>query len=229
MKTLLIINSKDRHHGTSSDFLIGFEQRTRVDNFRVNKIICPYSWFNFKYQSYVFNGITHFLAAGSYSITTLISTINTHIAPFIATYEPIQNKILFSGAGLITLELQYGPGYLGNVFGYTANPEPANPLETNLINLNLTSNIYVASRALTTYYNSIFNKKKANVFQVVPVDVNAYGYVAYENELETIFKCDTQTFSNLDIQLLDDFGEIIDLNGQNWILELELTSNAPFN
>ena len=77
-------------------------------------------------------------------------------------------------------------------------------------------------------YQSIFNKKKSNVIQSVPINTNSFGYIIYNNQLETVFKCDSQTFSNLDIQLVDDNDIPIDMNNEDIIIELELYSTSPF-
>lgn len=229
MKTLLIINSKDRNHGTATNFNIGFIDKIEVNNFRINKIIVPYSWYNIKLQTYIVDGNTHTLNAGSYTINTLISTINTHINPIVAKYDPDTNKITFTSLNPINMTFSYGPGYLGTILGFNT-VIPSFPVITSnyTINLNLTNNIYLKSQRLTTYFQSIFNKKKSNVIQTIPVNVNSFNYIVFENQIETNFKCDNSSFQNLDFQLVSDEDEILDLNGQEIIVEIELSSTSPF-
>lgn len=228
MPTLLILNSKQRYYGETNNFAINFEQKVQVNRFRINKIILPYSWYNLKSQNYTINGVTHLLPAGSYSITSLISTLNASIAPVIASYNTNQNTITFTNAAPFTCVFAAGSGYLGDALQLNGVIAPATSITSGVINLNLTSNVYITSQALTTYYQSIYVKRKANLVQTIPVNVNSFGFIVYQNQTETVFNCDSQTFANIDVQVRDDDGNLIDLNGQNIIMELELYSTSDF-
>lgn len=229
--TLLIINSKDRSSGTTSNFNYGFEPKTRVDKYRINKITVPYSWYNIKNQTFeYFDGIvtnTISFPEGSYTISTLQTKLSSLLPAITITYDGNTNKYTFTSATAFIITWQYGPGMLGTLL-----QAPITPLVftfiSGMVNLNLTSNIYLSSAGLTTYFSSIFNKKKNNVVLSIPIDVNSFNYIIFENQVPTYFAIDDRTLANLDIQILDDYGEVINLNGLDITIEIELYSTTEF-
>lgn len=230
--TLLIINSKDRYQGTPGNFQYSLDLRGRTDiqGFRVNKVTLPYSWYNIPEQQFIFNSNVILLPAGSYTIYTLITALEGLMkvySPLLTiNYNSDTNKITISDDVSFTVsfleELQIALGFITPFSGILKTGE-------FVTNVNLTSNVYLASQSLTVYLNSFFNKKTSNVFQSVPVNTNSFGYVIWQNALETVLKIDSRTIQNIDLQVFDDNGNIIDFNNQNWILELELYSNNAFN
>lgn len=230
--TLLIINSKDRHQGSPGNFQYSLDLRGRVDiqGFRINKVTLPYSWYNIPEQQFIFNSNVILLPAGSYTIYTLIQRLQNLMrvySPLLTiTYDSDTNKITIEDDISFTVsfleDLQIALGFITPFTGLIKTGE-------FVTNVNLTSNVYLSSAALTVYTNSFFNKKTANIFQSVPVNTNSFGYVIWQNSLETTFKIDSRNIQNIDLQVYDDEGNIIDFNNQNWILEIEIYSNNPFN
>ena len=227
--TLIIINSADRTSGTGSDFQYNFQYKTDVEKFRINKITVPYSWYNVKAQSFeVSDGIvtlTKNLPAGSYTINSLQSELSALLPGITITYNSDTNKYTFTSASAFTLLFLTGPGYLANILQLESVPLTFS-VSTGVINLNLTSGCFLKSSALSTYYSSIFAKKKDNVVLGIPIKVNSFNYIVFNNSSPTYFPIDEGSLYNLDFQLVDDYNEILDLNGQNIQIELEVYSKV---
>ncbi len=222
---LVIINSKDRISGTATDFRYELSKnKIGVKSFRINKISLPYSWYNQVQQIFTINLINYVLPAGSYTVYSLINKIHSLVQgdfpSFTITYDSDTNKVTIANNILTTIDFQ---GRLGQQLGFTTEIGPAfESTSENTVNLSLTSNIYIYSQTLSTYMTSYFQKKQDNIIQNIPVSVNSFNYVVWQNQMETMFALDSQNLFNFDIKVIDDFGEVINLNGQNIIIEIQI-------
>lgn len=227
--TLLIINSLNRTSGTPGDFEYTLNRsKFDIQSFRVNKITIPYSFYNVVLQTYKIDNNTFTMPAGSYTIYTLISTIlssvQTLYPSFNITYDSNTNKVTITNNLAFTAEFTQ----LNRILGFNNIASTLIATSVNTVNLNLTTNLYVNSRTLGLYINSFFLNKQANIIQSVPVNTNSFGYIIFNNQLETMFKVDSRNLQTIDIQILDDYGNVVDFNGQDVIIELELFSNYGF-
>ena len=94
----------------------------------------------------------------------------------------------------------------------------------NCANLNSSDNLYIFSQALSFYTPAIFQTERNNVIQVVPILVNPFNFIFYENQQQIDFPTDFQTISTFDVKLIDDYGQVVDLNGLDWTFEIQLFS-----
>lgn len=236
--TLLIVNSKDRDFGHSGNFTYNL-LRSKFDcqAFRINKVTIPYSFYNLKEQTFLIDSTLMFLRAGSYTIYTLITALLSEIQPSFPTFniffDTIINKVTLSNDNNFTISfnLTQGSGTLAQALGFTsASIGPSLNITSEVTcNLNLSTNLYISSQVLCLSINSFFNKRQSNVIQMVPINVSSFGYIIWQNNLETVFPIDSRTIQNLDFQIYDDFNEIVLFNGQHVIFELQLFSDKPFN
>ena len=253
-ETLIIINSGQADYGTSADFTYSFKDYglTGVKQFRVNKITVPYSFYNQRQQNFIiqYNGagpVNLLFPAGSYTATGLATKlagiINATIAnPITITYDSVLNKFKFTMTGADTLILNFIPGPGGSLANYNIGVQmglilassvaavgPFNALTAPYCaNLNATSNIYISSAILNMYNVSYFDRIKANIIQSVPVNVNSFNFIIWENSQQTMFDLmtDNTNISYIDIKILDDYGNVLDLNGLNVIIEIQFYINA---
>lgn len=222
---LVIVNSKDRISGTPSNFRYELtKNKLNVKSFRINKVTVPFSWYNQPRQTFTVNTILFTLAEGSYSIYSLISALHSEVQGtfpnFTITYNADKNKVSINDTIALTIVFN---GRLGQQLGFENSIGPSVSLtSTNTVNLALTSNIYIYSQSLSTYMTSFFQKKQDNIIQNIPVAVNTFNYVVWQNQMETMFALDSQNLFNFDIRLLDDYGSVIELNGQNIIIEIQI-------
>lgn len=222
---LVIINSKDRISGTPSNFRYELtKNKLNVKSFRINKVTVPFSWYNQPRQTFTVNTILFTLPEGSYSIYSLISALHSEVQGtfpnFTITYNADTNKVSIHDTIALTIVFN---GRLGQQLGFENSIGPSVSLtSTNTVNLALTSNIYIYSQSLSTYMTSFFQRRQDNIIQNIPVAVNTFNYVVWQNQLETTFALDSQNLFNFDIKLLDDYGSVIELNGQNIIIEIQI-------
>lgn len=222
---LVIVNSKDRISGTPSNFRYELtKNKLNVKSFRINKVTVPFSWYNQPRQTFTVNTILFTLPEGSYSIYSLISALHSEVEGtfpnFTMTYNADTNKVSINDTIALTIVFN---GRLGQQLGFENSIGPSVSLiSTNTVNLALTSNIYIYSQSLSTYMTSFFQRRQDNIIQNIPVAVNTFNYVVWQNQLETTFALDSQNLFNFDIKLLDDYGSVIELNGQNIIIEIQI-------
>jgi hypothetical protein len=236
--TLLLVNSKDRDFGHSGNFTYNMS-RSKFDcqAFRINKVTIPYSFYNIKAQSFLINNTVIFVDAGSFTIYTLITSLLSDIQgiypDFNITFDAAINKVTLSNLNAFTLTFNNvgSSGSIAQALGFTSDTiGPSQNITSEVTcNLNLSTNLYISSQSLCVSLNSFFNKRQSNVIQMVPINVSSFGYIIWQNNLETIFPIDSRTIQNLDFQIFDDNGEIVFFNGQSVIFEIQLFSDKPFN
>ena len=248
--TLIEINSKDRYNGTSANFNYNFKQigRENVTSIRVNKTTIPYSYYNTREQTFTVTideepPVLINFPAGSYTPLTLsnqlLALINPTVSqPVTITFNQNTNKFTVSVANPHTISINFSnvlsqPTTSGNsLINYNIGHQmgfinlilPTTQSHTSdiVVNLNATVNIYISSNSLTSYMQSYFNTNKSNIIQAVPIQVNSFNYIVWENQQDTTFAFDNGTINQFDLKLLDDYGNILDLNGNNWTMELQL-------
>lgn len=247
---LLVIDSKDRSSGNEAKFNYVFDQLPvqKVKKFRINKIVIPYTFYVLPQQTFIFwynaGSYNINVPAGNYNNLSLAITIENLInnavpAPgIVITYNQNTNKYLFTATG-------------GNViqFDFSSVTVPANqnlgvslgmilPSDTGLViapatvvesiyqaYLVSTKALYLKSSALRLYNTSYFQNKLSNVIQTIPINVNSYNMIIWENISPIIFYYSEQTICNLDFELCDDYGNTINLNNYSFIIELEAFTN----
>jgi hypothetical protein len=237
--TLAIINSKDRASGTAGDFIYNFQYTglTRISRYRLNKIVIPYSWYNTPDQVILMtvNGggpILVDIDAGSYNAQTLATYMQNKLTsaspqPFTVIYNQSQNTYTISlvSPHIFTLSFTYPTLYqnLGVQMGFgTDTPNQNSTTSTFAVNLNMTNSVYLASSSLRLYAQSYFQKVQYNVVQHVPVNVNSFNFITWQNSTDTFFLCNEHSsITNFDFQLIDDYGNPIDFRGQDITIELE--------
>jgi hypothetical protein len=80
----------------------------------------------------------------------------------------------------------------------------------------------ICSNNLATNDNFDSSKSSTNVIQVIPIDVPSYGLIVYRNQTTEYGKLKSRTLSNIDIQLYDEFGRFIQMNGIHYCITLQL-------
>ena len=80
----------------------------------------------------------------------------------------------------------------------------------------------ICSNNLATNDNFDSSKSSTNVIQVIPIDVPAYGLIVYRNQTTEYGKLKSRRLSNIDIQLYDEFGRFIQMNGIHYCITLQL-------
>jgi hypothetical protein len=249
LAALLVIDSKDRSSGVPENFTYNLQSSgfNKVKSFRVNKISIPFSWNTVVASSFrtIFNGtgFTIPVAAGQWPGVILASNLQSSLNSIIGntwtvTYNSYTNSFTVSVAtGTFHFDFSIpspplNPYYnigvqLGFItVGQIGTISPATPVSTftspYFANLSGTTNVYVLSQSLQLYGFTFLSAQQNNVLQSVPVNVEAGSLIVWQNSVETTFKYDTRSMVNFDFSLVDDSNIQMNLNGQEWTLELQV-------
>lgn len=186
------------------------------------------------------------LPAGNYTPQTLINKLNELMTSevdanaLIWTYEDgvftvsVLNpsnrvQLVFNTTDLPIDQMYKSIGYQMGYFlvnpdgtsTYTIPAEATSQSSLFTAILQLTTNIYVKSQALSNSSTSFFQTTADYIIQSVSIDVNPNNYINYENQYVITFPVDGgASLSVLDFQLLDDFGNFIILT-LDWVIEIQ--------
>jgi len=233
-QSLLIIDSKDRSYGTNEDF--NYQVRAygpqKIKAYRVNKVNIPFSWYNLRNQDFQLNvaGVPHIISfpEGSYtsqSLITKLTALITPITPITITYDQNTNKFTFTAVPSLQFIFSYNMyNYsLERAIGFLQTSAISSTLTSSFCaNLNSTLNVYIYSQFLSLYTPAIFNKDRACIIQTVPIQVNSFNFINWENSQETYFNLGNENLDNIDLKIVDDYGNTLNLNGLCWTCELQL-------
>lgn len=244
----LIIDSKDRENyltTTSSNFRVDLANpiNGRVVAYGLKSAIIPKSNYNIPAVRNTFTidegGVsTITITPGNYTMTTLLAEIKTQLdllgaSVFTLTYDSTSGKVTISSTGAAfilnpTLDLAQGSilyklGFNPGV-AYTGNPITA----PNVADISGIKAAYIKIKQLTQYMrnttNSVLNFK---------IDLNCqFGNVIFfadEGRYHQYFnsnKDNMGTMGFFDVQLVDEYGTQIDLNGRDWSFVIQFINSA---
>ena len=240
MKNNILFNSVNRAYGTSSSFQIQYSLRQfyKCNSFYISSVTIPSSY-------YVINTINNFgfiiygggeyqitITPGNYTPSELVSTIQTQLTA-ISTDLSISyntNTGLFSFStssaafGLDATEIN---NLLSTLMGFLQQVYPSDTTtKTSTYVANLSGPKYVQIVSNTLSYKSSFepsstNTNIKNVILRIPVKVNSFDMIVYENYNESnVIPFDKEFPNVIDISLIDEKGDAINLNGCEWSFNL---------
>lgn len=165
------------------------------------------------------NSTDYTITAGNYSADDLVTALNTQITAIgSVSFDDIDNVFTFTfhSSAVInasTMERQLGlTGQLptSSLTSYTA---------TNICDLGGTTNIYIRIRNLTM--NNLDSRGRTNnIIASIVNNTNYGGYIFFQPPEILYYQITEQTIGHLDVELTDQEGELIDLNGANFNITL---------
>lgn len=199
--------------------------------------VLPYSFYNinannniFKYQligSEVTNIVT--VPIGNYNINNLLSYLNLNAGnDLVFTYNSITNKVNFTNATsdfvLIHTELLKNLGFPdGYSSFYTSNVT-----SPNCVNLYTITNINIETNLITYNVCNVPNQKTSQtILANIPIMTNPNGLIFYENLGNYKTNLYVGELSLLRIRLMDNDGRLVDMNGCDYNITLQIDS-VPF-
>jgi hypothetical protein len=143
---------------------------------------------------------------------------------FTVTYSQNNYKFTFTNTNNFSL-IPTGLYSILPTLGFDTSLNYSGTTLTSTYAANLTgpNQIYISSVALTPYKmpKAILNKNQSNVFCIVPVNVNPSEIINYIPNLTTGSCFDPPILvKDIDLKLHDRLGNLIDLNGLNFIISL---------
>ena len=170
---------------------------------------------------------TIFLEKGNYNASNFITELSTKIngtgVTVQITINRVNGRLNFIFNNSITL-LHEGSRGLFRILGFDVNDDYTGTNITPPFPLNLLGiqRIKVCSSNLATVENHDSSNSNNNIIQVIPIDVPSYCLITFTNKLNNFGKMKSRNISSIDIQLLDEFGRFIQMNGIHFCLTLQL-------
>jgi len=186
----------------------------------------PYSFYNINsynnYFSYVINSETYnvIISVGNYNINQIVSELKLQMTNFNIIYNSITNKITLSNP---LYEFTLNNSKLLNILGFSTVLSSYNKYitSTNCINLNYIRCINIDSNICTYNINKSL-QNNSNILCSIPINTQPYSliqYYNYNNFRSNLFK---NTLDCIFIRLIDNDENIIDLNGLNFNLTVQI-------
>lgn len=206
-------------------------QRDTYLHLSVVSMVIPYSFFNinttnniFRYNLIDGTEVNITIPVGNYNINQLVSYLKTYMGNSMTlSYNSITNKITFSNSAtsfvLVYTEFLKILGFSTSNFYSTTTTSPY------CVNLFTITNINVESNLAT--YNFCNVPSQTNTFSIlanVPINTQPQGLITYSNLSNYKTNLYAGELSILDIKLKDNRGNLIDLNGCDYTMTLQIDS-----
>ena len=170
--------------------------------------------------SYIYNSspFTLTLTNGNYNGSTMITELTNKFddngLTVVITLSQITGLLLFKFANAISpVEFIYNTGLM-KILGFTQSISGVAIVPQLPMNLLGIQKINICSGNLASI--SSFSSSPAlsnSVIQSIPVDVPAFHQITYLDKANHYGRMKSRFLSNIDIQLLDEFGRFIEMNG----------------
>lgn len=193
---------------------------------QLENLVCPISFFvvSSTNQSLVVDNVTYTIPEGNYNALTLNTALSTLLTSFTITYDSTSNKFTFTKASDFTFDESSTClkmlGFPENTTQSSSNKKLTSPFVVNLAG---TSLIYIDCPNITTRNVSAKNNGGfTSIIKSIVVDVPYGSILTYVNNTNSAINLGEKYISYFHIKLLDDDYNLLDLNGQNFTMTLEL-------
>jgi hypothetical protein len=189
----------------------------------------------FKYQIDTGSIFTITIPKGNYNATSLIETLNSLFAInstiFNITFSQITGLISFNYTSNFTFyqvekSIMTVLGFQNINYTSVSNSLTA-PYPLNILGA-LNFQIY-SSQLLTKNYNSI-QKGQSTLLATIPINTITWGVASYDNNTNIRNILYNDVINNIDIQIYDNLGNLIDFNNNDWeitlVLDIEYNSSS---
>ena len=197
--------------------------------FSIVNCIIPYSFYNINSNNnvlnYKINSVNYSLTIpiGNYSIINLVAYLNSQLTNFTFAYNKIYNKITITNS--INDFILNSSNFLTLIGFNNSNYISTNKTLTspNCININYTRCINLISNIITYNINTSKNLvNNNNIICSIPVNTSPNTLRQYQNTNNFRTNLFVNTLNKIVIKLVDNNNNIIDLNGLNFNLTVQL-------
>lgn len=244
---IISLNSNDAlklNGNKSSDLVFDFKNVLESDDNILYSTIgiidaqIPVSWYLIETDTNTLNimyNLTPYtitLSNGNYNANNLIIEIENRFREYDLAIKISLNKVngLLSfdfNTSLVTLE-HIGSEGLFRILGFDItidyfstvnNPIITPPFPLSLLGI---QRIKLCSSNLSTISNLDSNRSNNNILGIIPIDAPSYSLITYTNKLDNFGRIKSRNIDMIDIQLLDEFGRFIQMNGISFCVTLSL-------
>lgn len=197
-------------------------------------MVIPYSFYNINLNNNIFRynlidntQISMTIPAGNYNINSLVSYLNTHMSNGMSvTYDSIKNKVTFSSS-LTQFVIIYNS--FSQLLGFSSsNFMGTSATSAYCVNLYTITNINVETNLVTYNYCNVPSEMTSQtILANVPVNTQPQGLITYENKSNYKVNLYVGEISVIDIKLRDNRGNLIDMNGCDYTMTLQIDT-IPF-
>jgi len=195
----------------------------------VQHAVIPYTYYNIdNYNNtliYLLNGTTYTITIdkGNYNPYQLISFLQSNINLMTVSYNILTNKFTFlnSTYDFSFLSTSTCLILLGFPLSVTVNSVGKTLTSTNCINLQSHHCICIQSNLITGSLNSS-NSYENNIICSIPVSQAPYSMITYMNHNNLKYNLFNNVISTMRLRLVDQNNNLIDLNGCNWSITVQL-------
>jgi hypothetical protein len=243
---LVYINSEDRTYGTNEEFTTVFERPiTGVTQAEIISIEIPYTFYTINATNNVLiinleNDLTDYVVTippGSYGISMYTQVLqglleNDVDSDFLVLYNRQTFKITITNANK-AFRFKAEGTTMADIIGLIINedfPLDGSTLNTALmpktINLAGTKYIFVKSIRLVrpNVYRPYDSSERDDILYKLSITGGPGQIMVDKVNLPDLFKYGVrQNIEQMDFQLVDEYGDVIDLNNQAWSLTVKLT------
>lgn len=161
---------------------------------------------------------------GNYNANSLMKAINNLLPPnMVLSFDSTTGKMKLSyNQGFSILESSTMNRLLGlekNKLYTSVNNVIQFPYPMNVLG---TKNLYIKTNVNLSNFNSVTSDYVT--ISCIPVNVEPYGIILYNNFANTSHIVRNKTLDNLTIQIYDDENNLVDFNNIDWNLTIEITS-----
>jgi len=166
---------------------------------------------------------TYYIEPGNYNITQLIDVIKTAMgASFTITYSPITSKLLITHA---TTNFIIYAGTFNHIIGFskTSNTTSvANLLYSrDCVNLNQIRALNIEIN-FPTYNVNVAQPYNQNILATIPVYVAPFSIITYQNPNNFRTNLYVNKLDQIQIRIVDNEGRLVDMNGIQYQMTLQL-------
>ena len=188
----------------------------------------PFTFYNVNSSNNVLNytvdsiNYSLVITQGNYNVNNFKSFLNSNMSNFTISYDPIQNKYTFVNTANLNFTFSSTSSCLG-LLGFTNQNNTSinySLTSTQTINLNPIRCVCVGSN-LPSSNISLTSKNKNNIICSIPITTQANSIINYLNPNNFKINTYANVLSSLRIQLMDQDGNLLNLNGANWSMTIQ--------
>lgn len=196
----------------------------------------PYSYYNVNIYNHHFrlnvDGTNYFvvITPGNYNANTLITELLTQMAilgltTVSITLSSFTGKLTFTTTSP-SMTILYTNNTANKFLGFSTTTNISGTTITAPYPLNLlyTLKIRISSTALVTNYLDSALSGSSNFLASFPVSAQNFGVILYENPLNIQSEISVRSLNGFDIQILDDYGNLINFNNIDWTATMLITT-----
>jgi hypothetical protein len=193
----------------------------------VQSVSIPYSFYNVSeynnilMYSTVTTTYTIVIPTGNYNITTLLLALQSLMTTFTITYDKIKNKMTFSNSVDFTF-LVVSTCYELIGMSMINQLSVSQQLTSDFVcNMSSVRHLCLATNFTTSNVNKALPNER-NILAHIPVSVAPNEVITYANHGQ--YKCNlfSNNMDHIVIRILDHKGNLIDLNGAEWSITLQI-------